>query len=58
MADGGLVMVHNRYTGWAPKPMVTVDICCIENGKLVEHRDVIQEEVPLSETTNGNAMFP
>jgi predicted SnoaL-like aldol condensation-catalyzing enzyme len=26
VADGDLVMVHGRYTGWGPKPMVAVDI--------------------------------
>jgi predicted SnoaL-like aldol condensation-catalyzing enzyme len=27
------------------------------NGKLVEHWDVMQEEVPASETASGNPMF-
>jgi predicted SnoaL-like aldol condensation-catalyzing enzyme len=45
VADGDLVMVHGRYTGWGPKPMVAVDIFRIENGKVVEHWDVMQEEV-------------
>jgi len=57
VADGDLVMVHGRYTGWGPKPMVAVDIFRVENGKVVEHWDVLQEEVPASATTSGNAMF-
>ena len=44
VADGDLVMVHGRYTGWGPKPMVAVDIFRVENGKVVEHWDVMQEE--------------
>ena len=50
-------MVHGRYTGWGPKPMIAVDIFRVENGKVVEHWDVMQEEVPASHTASGNAMF-
>ena len=57
VADGDLVMVHGRYTGWGPKPMVAVDIFRVENGKVVEHWDVMQEEVCAAETSSGNAMF-
>ena len=57
VADGDLVMVHGRYTGWGPKPMVAVDIFRVENGKVVEHWDVMQEEVPAAGTASGNAMF-
>jgi len=57
VADGELVMVHGRYTGWGPKPMVVVDIFRVENGKVVEHWDVMQEEVPAAETASGNPMF-
>jgi len=57
VADGDLVMVHGRYTGWGPKPMVAVDIFRVENGKVAEHWDVMQEEVPAAGTASGNAMF-
>ena len=57
VADGDLVMVHGRYTGWGPKPMVAVDIFRLEAGKVVEHWDVLQEEVPVADTASGNAMF-
>jgi predicted SnoaL-like aldol condensation-catalyzing enzyme len=55
--DGDLVMVHGRYTGWGPKPMVAVDIFRLKNGKVVEHWDVMQEEVPKANTASGNAML-
>ncbi|MES2490610.1 MAG: nuclear transport factor 2 family protein [Pseudomonadota bacterium] len=58
VAEGDLVMVHGRYTNWGPKPMVAVDIFRVANGKLVEHWDVMQEEVPAAQTQNGNGMFP
>lgn len=57
VADGDLVMVHGRYTGWGPKPMVAVDIFRVEGGKVVEHWDVLQEEVSAADTASGNAMF-
>ena len=36
VADGDLVMVHGRYTGWGPKPMVAVDIFRVKDGKVVD----------------------
>lgn len=58
VADGDLVMIHGRYTGWGPKPLVTVDIFRVKNGKLVEHWDVMQADVPASSTKSGRPMFP
>jgi len=57
VAEGDLVMVHGRYTGWGPKPMVAVDIFRVQDGKVVEHWDVMQEEVSATDTVSGNAMF-
>jgi predicted SnoaL-like aldol condensation-catalyzing enzyme len=57
VAEGDLVMAHGRYTGWGPKPMVAVDIFRVVDGKVVEHWDVMQEEVPASKTASGNPMF-
>lgn len=57
VAEGNLVMVHGRYTGWGPKPMIAVDIFRVEDGKVLEHWDVLQEEVPAANTASGNAMF-
>lgn len=57
VADGDLVMVHGRYTGWGPKPMIAVDIFRLKDGKVVEHWDVLQEEVAAANTASGNAMF-
>jgi len=57
VAEGDLVMVHGRYVGFGPKPMIAVDIFRVANGKLAEHWDVLQEEVPASTTASGNPMF-
>jgi predicted SnoaL-like aldol condensation-catalyzing enzyme len=58
VAEGDIVMIHGLYTGWGPKPLVTVDIFRAKDGKLVEHWDVMQEEVPASQTKSGRPMFP
>jgi predicted SnoaL-like aldol condensation-catalyzing enzyme len=57
VAEGDLVMVHGRYVGWGPKPLIAGDIFKVKNGKVVEHWDVMQEEVPASATASGNPMF-
>ena len=57
MADGDYVSIHGRYTGWGPKPMIAVDIFRVASGKIVEHWDVMQEEVPAAQSANGNSMF-
>jgi predicted SnoaL-like aldol condensation-catalyzing enzyme len=57
VADGDLVMVHGRYVGWGPKPMIAVDIFRVADGKVAEHWDIMQEEVPASATASGNPMF-
>lgn len=55
VAEGDLVMVHGRYTGMGPKAMIGVDIFRLTNGKIVEHWDILQEEV--TQTVSGNPMF-
>lgn len=55
-AEGDYVFIHGRYVGWGPKPMVAVDIFRVENGKIAEHWDVLQEEVPAEQSANGNSM--
>jgi len=57
MADGDYVSIHGRYIGWGPKPMIAVDIFRVANGKIAEHWDVMQEEVPAAQSANGNSMF-
>lgn len=56
--NNDIVMIHGRYENWNGKNMIAVDIFRIENGKIVEHWDVMQEEVPVELTANGNTMFP
>ena len=57
VAEGDFVVIHGRYIGWGPKPMTAVDIFRVENGKIAEHWDVLQEEVPATQSANGNSML-
>src|SRR5258707_6200916 len=55
VGERDLVMVHGRYTGWGPKPMVAVDIFRLKDCQVVGHLDVLPEEVPAAETASGKA---
>lgn len=57
VAEGELVMVHGRYSGATPVPLIAVDIFRFEDGLVVEHWDVLQDEVSASDTVSGNSMF-
>ncbi len=55
-ADGDLVWLHVESTNGSDKPAsAVIDIFRVEDGKIVEHWDVIQE-VP-AEAANQNTMF-
>jgi predicted SnoaL-like aldol condensation-catalyzing enzyme len=56
-ADGDYVIVHGRYFGGDRKNLVAADIFRFENDKVIEHWDVLQEEVPAAQTVAGNPMF-
>jgi predicted SnoaL-like aldol condensation-catalyzing enzyme len=56
IAEGDLVAIHGRIRGWADKPQVVVDIFRIEDGRLAEHWDVLQNEVPVT-ALGGVSMF-
>lgn len=55
IAEGAYVAIHGRIRGWAAKPQIVVDIFRVENGRLAEHWDVLQDEVARREP--GTAMF-
>jgi len=56
-AEGDFVIVHGRYVGGDSKTLVAADIFRFENDQVIEHWDVLQEEVPAAETKAGNPMF-
>ncbi|SEK80407.1 nuclear transport factor 2 family protein [Parapedobacter koreensis] len=54
--ENNIVITHSLVHGWGPVPVVVVDIFRLEDGKIAEHWDVVQEEVPADKSANGNAM--
>ncbi|MEU8217210.1 nuclear transport factor 2 family protein [Micromonospora taraxaci] len=55
-AQGDLVFTHSIVHGWAPNPVAIVDIFRLENGRIVEHWDVVQDIVTPEASANGNGM--
>lgn len=58
MADGPFVAVQSRFAGEGESATIALDLYRLEEGILVEHWDVLQDEVPTEDTVSGNAMFP
>jgi predicted SnoaL-like aldol condensation-catalyzing enzyme len=51
-------MLHGRFTGLGlPANWVVVDILRLEDGVMVEHWDVIQDEATQESSLGGNPMF-
>ena len=58
MAKGDLVIVHGRFSGFgAPANWIAADIVRMQNGILVEHWDVIQDEATEEQSKSGAPMF-
>ena len=58
MAEGNVVIVHGRFSGFgAPANWIAADIVRIEDGILVEHWDVIQDEATEEQSKSGAPMF-
>jgi predicted SnoaL-like aldol condensation-catalyzing enzyme len=57
IAEGDFVAIHGRIRGWAPRPQIVIDIFRIEDGRLAEHWDVLQDEIETDGTKSGTAMF-
>jgi predicted SnoaL-like aldol condensation-catalyzing enzyme len=58
IAEDEWVMLRGRFSGHGlPKPWIVVDTVRIENGRLQEHWDVIEDEVTRAESASGLPMF-
>ena len=58
IAEEDLVIVHGRFSGFgAPVNWIAADIVRIQNGILVEHWDVIQDEATEEQSKSGSPMF-
>ena len=57
-AAGDFVILHGRYSGHGlGKNWIASDIVRLQNGLLVEHWDVIQNEATEAESKSGRPMF-
>ena len=58
VAEGDYVIVHGRFSGHGPPvAWIAADIVRIENGRLAEHWDVLQDEATKAESKSGLPMF-
>jgi predicted SnoaL-like aldol condensation-catalyzing enzyme len=58
VADGDFVIVHGRFSNFGlPVNWIAADILRIEDGVLVEHWDVIQDEATREQSKSGQPMF-
>jgi predicted SnoaL-like aldol condensation-catalyzing enzyme len=57
VANGDYVMLHGRFTNIGqPANWIAADIVRIEDGRLAEHWDVIQDEATREESKSGLSM--
>jgi predicted SnoaL-like aldol condensation-catalyzing enzyme len=58
VAEGDYVIAHGRFSGnGRPVAWIAADIVRIEEGKLVEHWDVLQDEATKAQSVSGLPMF-
>ena len=58
VAEGDFVIVHGRFSDFGePVNWISADIVRIKDGILVEHWDVIQDEVTRRASKSGEPMF-
>jgi predicted SnoaL-like aldol condensation-catalyzing enzyme len=58
MAEGAYVMLHGRFSGnGRPRAWIAADVVRMEDGRLAEHWDVLQDEVTKEESVSGLPMF-
>jgi len=58
VAEGDLVIVHGRFSNFGlPVNWIAADIVRIEDGILVEHWDVIQDEATEEQSVSKRPMF-
>ena len=58
VAEGDFVILHGRFSGLGlPANWVVADVLRIEEGIVVEHWDVIQDEATKEQSKSGRPMF-
>jgi predicted SnoaL-like aldol condensation-catalyzing enzyme len=58
VAEGDYVIAHGRFSGHGrPAAWIAADIVRMEDGKLAEHWDVLQDEATHAQSVSGLPMF-
>jgi predicted SnoaL-like aldol condensation-catalyzing enzyme len=58
VAEDDYVIVHGRFSGnGRPAAWIAADVLRIEDGRLAEHWDVLQDEATEAESKSGRPMF-
>jgi predicted SnoaL-like aldol condensation-catalyzing enzyme len=57
VADADFVIVHGRFSGFQSVSWIAADILRVEDGLLVEHWDVIQDEATEAQSKSKAPMF-
>ena len=58
VAEGDYVIVYGRFTGdGRPVASIAADVVRVEDGRLAEHWDVLQDEATEAESKSGRPMF-
>jgi predicted SnoaL-like aldol condensation-catalyzing enzyme len=57
VADGEFVIIHGRFSGFQSVNWIAADILRINDGVLLEHWDVIQDEATRESSKSGLPMF-
>jgi len=58
LAEGDYVIVHGRFSGTGrPAAWIAADVVRLEDGRLAEHWDVLQDEATESQSVSGLPMF-
>lgn len=58
VADGDYVIAHGRFSGIGrPAAWIAADVVRMEDGKLAEHWDVLQDEATKAQSVSGLPMF-
>jgi predicted SnoaL-like aldol condensation-catalyzing enzyme len=58
VAEDNFVVLHGRFSGHGrPAAWIAADIVRMENGRLAEHWDVLQDEATQVQSVSGTPMF-
>ena len=58
VAEGDYVIIHGRFSGHGPPvAWIAADIVRIENDRLAEHWDIIEDEATKAQSKSGLPMF-